>query len=141
MSVSVVVDASALLALVLPDSQENKSYAIALTYAAEAQRIDLIAPHLAHHEIAAKLIRRVRSHSLSQSRAIDFFESLSDIPIQTELDFRDVLLLFKDAQRFGCGGYDAVYVRAALEHRAMLATLDKKLVTHMQRVGVDWWQP
>ena len=141
MSVSVVVDASAFLALVLPDSQENKSYAIALTYAAEAKRIDLIAPHLAHHEIAAKLIRRVRSHNLSRTRAMDFFENLAEIPIQTELDFRDMSSLFEDAHQFGCGGFDAVYVRTALAHGALLATLDQKLVSHMRRAGVDQWQP
>ena len=141
MSVSVVVDASALLALVLPDTKENKAYAIELTYAAEAGRVQLTVPQLAHHEIAAKLIRRVRDRTVSKSRVSDFMESITDIPIQTELDCRGVRELFQDAFNFGCGGYDAVYVRAAVDNSAMLATLDKKLTVHMANAGVQRWQP
>lgn len=40
----------------------------------------------------------------------------------------------------GCGGYDAAYLRAALDNRAQLATLDKKLMPHLRANNVQRWE-
>ena len=57
------------------------------------------------------------------------------------VDIRDAEALFADGMALGCGSYDGVYVRAALDNDAQLATLDKKLIPHLVANDVRRWLP
>lgn len=129
------------LAPVLNDPVEHKKYARELFYQADVERIELLIPHLANHEVAARLVRRMRAGDVKRARVMEFFEVMAEIPFKTSLDLHSTVELFSDADQFGCGGYDAVYLRTALDNGASLATLDKKLLTHMKVAGVVRWQP
>ncbi len=141
MSELVVIDASVLLAIPLPDPQAHKAYATALLFATEKGDITPILTQLCCHEVAAKLVRKTRGSVVSLATAQDFFASLSDIGFQHFVDVRDAESLFVDAMGLGCGSYDAAYIRAALDNQASLATLDKKLMPHLVTSGVQHWQP
>ena len=137
----VVVDASVLLAIALPDPQANKDYSLALLFAIDKGDVSPVMTQLCHHEVAAKLVRKVRGQVITATKALAFFDLLTDISFQHVVDIRDAQTLFSDAMRLGCGSYDGVYVRSALDHGAQLATLDKKLIPHLRACGVPRWTP
>lgn len=141
MSELVVIDASVLLAIALPDPQANKDYAMALLFAIDKGDIAPVLTQLCHHEVAAKLVRKVRGQSVSATKAREFFQLMGDINFQHVVDIRDAETLFSDGMALGCGSYDGVYVRAALDNGAQLATLDKKLIPHLVANGVQRWTP
>lgn len=60
MSDLVVVDASVLLAIALPDPQANKDYASALLFAIDKGDVTPVLTQLCCQEVAAKLVRKVR---------------------------------------------------------------------------------
>ena len=140
MSELVVIDASVLLAIPLPDPKPNKDYALALLYAIDRGDVAPVLTQLCCHEVAAKLVRKVRGQVIAPATAREFFESLSFIAFQHVLDVRDFDALFNDAMALGCGSYDASYLRAALDNHAQLATLDKKLMPHLAANGVQRWR-
>ena len=141
MSELVVIDASVLLAIALPDPQANKDYAMALLFAIDTGDIAPVLTQLCHHEVAAKLVRKVRGQLVAATKAREFFELMGDISFQHVVDIRDAEALFADGMALGCGSYDGVYVRAALDNGAQLATLDKKLMPHLVANGVQRWTP
>jgi predicted nucleic acid-binding protein len=137
----VVVDASVLLAIALPDPQANKDYAMALLFAIDKGDVAPVLTHLCHHEVAAKLVRKVRGQVITAAKCRAFFDLLADISFQHVVDIRDAQTLYSDAMKLGCGSYDGAYVRAALDNAAQLATLDKKLMPHLVANGVQRWIP
>jgi len=137
----VVVDASVLLAIPLADPQANKEYAMALLFAIDKGYGAPVLTQLCSHEIAAKLVRKVRGQAISAAAAHDFFSLLADISFQHLVDIRDFEVLFADALKLGCGSYDAAYLRTAIDNGAQLATLDKKLIPHLISNGVQRWEP
>ena len=141
MSDPVVIDASVLLAIPLPDPQANKEYATALLFAIDKGDVAPVLTQLCCHEVAAKLVRRVRNQAISAATAREFFDLLMDISFQHVVDIRDFENLFSDAMALGCGSYHGTYLRAALDNGAQLATLDKKLMPHLVANGVKRWEP
>lgn len=137
----VVIDASVLLAIALPDPQANKDYVMALLFAIDKGDVTPVMTQLCHHEVAAKLVRKVRGLTITAAKAREFFDLMTDISFQHVVDLRDAENLFSDAMNLGCGSYDAAYVRAALDNGAQLATLDKKLMPHLVTSGVHRWIP
>ena len=140
MSELVVIDASVLLAIPLPDPQANKDYAMALLFAIDKGDVTPILTQLCCHEVAAKLVRKVRGQIISATKAREFFDLLTDVSFQHVVDIRDFESLFADALSPGCGSYDAAYLRVALDNDAHLATLDKKLMPHLTANGVQRWE-
>ena len=136
----VVIDASVLLAIPLPDPQANKDYAMALLFAVDKGDVTPILTQLCCHEVAAKLVRKVRGQTISAATARSFFDLLEDVNFQHVVDIRSASLLFDDAWNMGCGSYDAAYIRAAVDNDAALATLDRKLLPHLPGQGVAHWQ-
>lgn len=137
----VVMDASVLLAIALPDPQANKDYATALLFAIDKGDVIPVMTQLCQHEVAAKLVRKVRGLTITAAKARAFFDLLTDVSFQHVVDIRDAESLFSDAMDLGCGSYDAAYVRAALDNGAQLATLDKKLMPHLVANDVQRWTP
>ena len=141
MSELVVIDGSVLLAIVLPDPQANKDYAMALLFGIDKGDVTPVMTQLCHHEVAAKLVRKVRGQTITAAKAREFFELLTEISFQHVVDVRDAQALFVDAMNLGCGSYDGAYLRAAQDNGAQLATLDKKLFPHLLSNGVQRWEP
>ena len=141
MSDLVVVDASVLLAIALPDPQANKDYASALLFAIDKGDVTPVSTQLCCQEVAAKLVRKVRGLVITAAKARAFLDLLTDVSFHHLVDIRDFDALFADAMALGCGSYDAAYLRAALDNGAQLATLDKKLVPHLKSNQVQRWEP
>ncbi len=112
-----------------------------MLYAIDKGDVAPVLTQLCCHEVAAKLVRKVRGQAVSAATVHDLFDLLSDISFQHVVDVRDFEALFADALAMGCGSYDASYLRAAADNGAQLATLDKKLLPHLAKNGVQHWQP
>ena len=141
MSELVVIDASVLLAIALPDPQANKDYASALLFAIDKGDVTPVLTQLCCHEVAAKLVRKVRGRTVTAVKALAFFDLLTDVSFQHVVDVRDFESLFADAMALRCGSYDAAYLRAALDSGAQLATLDRKLMPHLVLNRFQRWAP
>lgn len=139
MSELVVIDASVLLAIPLPDPKPNKEYALALLYAIDKGDVAPVLTQLLPMRWPPSWCARCAARSRAAT-AREFFESLSFIAFQHVVDVRDFDTLFNDAMALGCGSYDASYLRAALDNNAQLATLDKKLMPHLVANGVQRWE-
>ena len=109
MSDLVVIDASVLLAIALPDPQANKDYASALLFAIDKGDVTPVLTQLCCQEVAAKLVRKVRGLVITAVKARAFFDLLSDVSFMHVVDVRDFESLFSDAMTLGCGSYDAAY--------------------------------
>jgi len=114
---------------------------MALLFAIDKGDITPVLTQLCCHEVAAKMVRKVRGQTITAGKAREFFNLLTDVSFQHVVDIRDFESLFADALELGCGSYDAAYVRAALDNGAQLATLDKKLLPHLTSNGVQRWEP
>lgn len=141
MAESVLIDASVRLAIPLPDPQVNKDYAMALLFAVDKGDVNPILTQLCCHEVAAKLIRKVRGQTIGATAARSFFDLLAEVNLQHVIDIQDAALLFDDALGMGCGSYDAAYLRAAVDNHALLAMLDRKLLPHLPAQGITHWRP
>lgn len=137
----VVVDASVLLATVLPDPQEHKDYAHAFLTSYGRGEISIVMTQLCQHEISAKLISKVRGGFVERAKVVEFLDLLAGLRWKLEVDLRPADALFYDSESLGCRGYDAAYLRAAKTYDAKFATVDTKLLPHMLKAGVKRWQP
>ncbi len=119
---SVVLDASVLAALLLPDETSSLVEAVE-NILAEA---GAVAPKILWYEIRNTLLVANRRKRLSDDELADALSVLHDLAI----DFIDVPnsdLLFRLARKHALSIYDAAYLSLALEKRRPLATLDKTL--------------
>jgi predicted nucleic acid-binding protein len=137
----VVVDSGALLALVLPDTEERTGYAKALVRATLAGAVELVLPQVCHLELAAVTARRMRSGDVTSARVQEFFESIDELGSVVYLESFHFSEMFAMAVRYGCQVADAVYLNLAEELGVSVATLDggMRQVAKQARIGV--WLP
>ncbi len=125
----IVVDASALAGLVLPDEAAT-GLALAL------QRMEPIAPQLLWAEMRNLLLmaeRRGRIGAGTAAAALAIMEGLA-----IELDSRPSSERVLDlARRHGLTAYDAIYLELALRRQAALASADTALIRAARAEGVN----
>ena len=120
-----VVDASA-LACVLFEEPEGDTVETSLEGA------DLIAPSLLVFEVANVCINKIRRGTADRDTLIAAFSTMAELAISTvEVDPLAILDL---AEQTGLTAYDASYLRLALDEKAELVTLDKRLATVARRL-------
>lgn len=124
MSDRVVVDASALLPLVLPDTADRTDHAVILIERASAGRLELVIPQVCHLELASVLARKVRSKAVARSQVEEFFAQLDELGVQVFMETLRYDELFEQAMFLGCQVADSIYVRLAHDLDLSLATLD-----------------
>lgn len=127
-----VLDNSVLMAAYFPD-EANKSHALELLRAFSDGEIELLAPHLLSAEAHHAVLKAVRGKrvTLEQGRAIVAALLDLEIPLSTVSDG-----VFELGYKYGCSGYDAMYLRLAQHERVPLLTADARLVNQMRRSAV-----
>lgn len=119
-----VVDASVILAWLLPDERSEFAQAV-MTRAA---REDAQAPALLHQEIGNALLQAARRRRISGERAAEMLELFLALPIALQSpDAESTRQALEIAVRQGLSLYDACYVELARRRRMPLATLDEAL--------------
>jgi predicted nucleic acid-binding protein len=124
----IVVDTSALIAVIIGEPERDKIIEITTGKA-------LIGPGSIPWEIGNAFSAMFKRNRLSIAEAQKGLKIFNSIPIRyIEPDFVNVLNLSKQTKMYA---YDAYFLDCAVRHKTPLLTLDKKLKTAAQNLGVD----
>lgn len=128
---ALVIDASALIPLVLEDEESAYSDAVIAHLIGESG----IAPAIFWFEIRNAMIVNERRRRLSQEQSRFFLHGLTEIGITID-DLPPEAGVLELARRHQLSIYDAAYLDLAVRSGHALATLDGALRQAAQRVGV-----
>ena len=132
---TIVVDCSAVLALVLGESMAAR------VAACLPENETLIAPSLIRLEIANGLRTVGRRDHLDLARMVALGNAADRLPIDTVEVTASAAASLRDALSFGLTAYDAAYLRLAIDRDAALVTLDRALLSAAAAAGVSVIDP
>lgn len=129
-----VIDSSIAIAWCFPD--ENDDYSRSVLDALETE--PAFVPDLWHLEVANTLLVGERRKRSTQADTVAWMSFLAELPITVDEEtkthaFRDTVNLGRSQH---LSAYDAAYLELAMRRGLPLATLDDKLKTAAQAVGV-----
>lgn len=126
---TLVVDASALAAWLLPD-ETGADLGVLI-----AEQAEVLAPWLLWAELRNILIVTERRGRLPLGMADQLIEAVDALEIELDVAPSNAAVLAL-SRRHALTVYDALYLELALRHGAMLATLDAKLAQAARAEGV-----
>jgi predicted nucleic acid-binding protein len=134
-----VLDGSVTLAWLFHD--EKDPYADAIV--ARLPHLEMLVPRLWHLEVANVLLVGERRERCTLADTTTWLSFLSGLPVGVDPStesraWSDTINL---ARQHGLSAYDAAYLELSLRAGVPLATLDAKLGTAAQAVGVPLYQP
>ena len=129
-----VIDSSVSIAWCFPDEQDDYSQSVLDALASERA----IVPDLWHLEVANTLLVGERRKRSAQANTVTWLGFLASLPITVDEEtkaqaFGNTLSL---AREHTLSAYDAAYLELAMRRGLPLATLDDKLKTAAQTIGV-----
>jgi predicted nucleic acid-binding protein len=132
--VTIVVDASLIIAWLLREERSSDAEAIARAIIEEGAWV----PQLFSIEVANVLLQAVRKKRIDASYAEEQLRRLEDISlsIDTETNDHAWAATFRLAADEGLTVYDSTYLELALRRDAILATLDDDLADAARRRGL-----
>jgi len=132
----VVVDASALLPLVLSDTSARTDYAAAIIERTARGELELVIPQICHLELAGVIARKVRSRALTDATAQEFFEQLDGLGFELFVESFRYSELYANAMELGSQVADAIYLSLARELDLAIATLDGGMRQAAKQAGI-----
>jgi predicted nucleic acid-binding protein len=132
---SIVLDASAALSLVLPDESSEKVQAF---LESSSPDIDLIVPPLWWYECANVLLTAVKRKRLEASEAREALAALWALPVKTDGAPTPVssAYFFHVGLARDLSAYDAAYLCLAELHGAVFLSLDEGLLKTARQIGI-----
>lgn len=131
--VGFVVDASVAAAWFLPDEATPATEAALLATA----NTQVWVPALWMLEIGNLLISAQRRRRISDAKRVELVAAAAALRLRVDREPVSVVELDALAVRHQLTAYDAVYLELALRRVLPLATLDKALLTAMEKAGVQ----
>ncbi len=131
MAVELVVDTSALLAVLLDEPERP-------ALIARTQSAVLLAPGSVPWEVGNALIAGFRRKRLNVRQVRNAWASFEQIPLR--LLPIAVARALELAEQLGLYAYDAYILEAVRAHRVPLLTTDKRLRTAAAELGVEVWE-
>lgn len=125
MSKNVVVDASVALSWLLP-GEETKHTLSLRDYAAANSEVSLYVPPIFWDEIANVLWVAVKRERITQPQAIDGIKALQEFQFHIRMTDPVDNIAISFTQDISV--YDAAYLNVARHHKAVLWTIDERLV-------------
>lgn len=127
---SVVIDASVVVACLLPDERSTVAERILL----DAEGTGMLVPTLFAYEVASALRSAEASGRVGADDCVWVLERVRSLPLVAEQpDAAHVLTVARDC---GISVYDAAYLSLALRRQVPLATLDAALAEAAAAAGV-----
>lgn len=125
-SINVVVDASVILAYIVPDELLEESLTIVIQQGLRSERL-LTAPHILKFEVPNGLKSMILRKRTTVKQATAIVKKFNELPIiYNEVDINAV---FACSQKENVSCYDASYLILARSLSVPLLTLDKRLGT------------
>jgi predicted nucleic acid-binding protein len=133
--VSIVIDASFMLALVFEDERTDEITAVGRRLAIDGG----VVPGHWRHEIANSILMAVRRKRIDATRPLAIFAQLNQLRIEVDTSSSESIWTsaFVLADRLGLTIYDAAYLELAMRLGRPLASLDKQLRAAARQVGVE----
>lgn len=130
-----VFDASYVGALIIPDENEllfRKQSSVIIN---EEEKY---VPQLLWYEAANLLMNLIRRKRIKESFASKFFKHLTELNLKTDFETGAAYSqkLFDLSSEFNLSSYDAAYLELAKRKKAVLCTLDRKLIAAAGKCGV-----
>jgi predicted nucleic acid-binding protein len=126
---NVVLDASAALQLIIPDTATAFDAASALFADIAAERLKAHVPVIFFNEVAAAITRAVRGKRITKPQAESFFAVAGAAPLALQIEVLAIGDWYERAMRWGCQVADSAYLSLALGLGAPIATTDRGLMT------------
>jgi predicted nucleic acid-binding protein len=126
---AVVLDAGAVLEILLPDSAARLAQATELLERIAASTLVAHAPLIFFNEVAAGCARAVRGGRIKEAQARAFLRSLEAVPLNLNVQIEPASHWFGRAIELNCQVADSAYLALALELRVPIATFDGGLAT------------
>ena len=124
----IVVDASAIIAVIM--NEPSRAAIIEATIAA-----NLMAPESIHWEIGNAISAMFKRKLISIEQAVQAVRIYETIPIRlVRVELEASLVIAKKADIYA---YDAYLIQCALKYKAPLLTLDNKLTSLAEKMGVE----
>lgn len=124
----IVVDASAVLAVVL--DEEERDVILEVT-----ENATLLSPAVVRFEIGNALIAMYRRDRIEERTVREAWNSAEEVPIQlVPVNVEDSLEV---ALEHGIYAYDAYYLNSAVAYRRPLLTLDRNMRRVSEILGID----
>jgi len=135
----VVVDASAILAVVFPDERNGLAFDLGRRLLESYP----IAPAIWPTEVANALVVGLRRGRITAAQLEACFTALSrfEVAVQSPPELATIGRLCDLALEDGLTIYDAAYLSLALRHGAALVTLDEALASAARPRGIRLWGP
>lgn len=136
----VVLDASAALQYLLPDTQELHALAVKLFGDIRAGRLTAHIPIIFMNEAAAPVAKAVRGRRVSAELAHDFFVMLGQTPLSLQVEILSPGDWYERAMRWHCGVADSAYLALAHDLKCPIVTTDRGLITAARstKVKLHW---
>jgi predicted nucleic acid-binding protein len=126
--VEIVIDASAIIAVLLNEAQKEQLIECAVG-------ADLIAPPSIIWEIGNALSAMLRRERINLAQALSAIEVFNKIPIRyVDIDMHTSLEI---AASYNTYAYDAYLLQCSLKYRSPLLTLDKNLIRVAKKIGIS----
>ena len=137
----VVLDASAALQYLLPDTPELHALAAKLFADIRAGRITATVPIIFMNEAAAPIAKAVRGRRVSAELAHDFFVTLGQTPLNMQVEILSPGDWYERAMTWHCGVADSAYLSLALDLKAPIVTTDRGLITAARATKAKLYWP
>lgn len=126
---AVVLDASAALEALLPDSATRFALATELLEKIAGNEVVAHVPLIFFNEVAAGCARAVRGGRTTREDAQDFLSRLGAVPLNLSVEINPAREWFDRAINLNCQVADSAYLAMALALRVPVATFDGGLAT------------
>jgi predicted nucleic acid-binding protein len=120
----VVIDASFLLAVLLPDERPQKKFKKILDDYAEG-KLEFLAPNLIKYEVTNGIKSAVLRKRIDRKIGAELVEILDEFEIKTFTT--NYSRVFQLGLKYKLSAYDAAYLSLAKDKKVELLSLDKKL--------------
>ena len=129
-----VIDASVVLAWMLPDEQSDRAEAVISRVAAD----QAFAPSLLLLEVGNALLQAQRRKRIARSMRAELLEAFTALPLMLEpISAASMMEAGHIAEAHSLSLYDGVYVALAASRNCRLATFDRRLARAAAAVGVE----
>ncbi len=124
----IVADTNTFLAVALEEPEKSQIIRLTIGH-------DLVAPEVLPFEIGNALTAMIKNRSLESDELTSVWDVVQAIPVELrQINIRSAL---KIAARFNIYAYDAYFIECAIGLRCPILTLDQRMKTVSNQIGIQ----
>jgi predicted nucleic acid-binding protein len=127
---NLAVDCSFIMSAILPDENQEKIEEIYYNISQNVYKVYV--PAIFYLECGNVLVSSLRRNRITEEQYLDYVNLLSLLPINTDKfcsSSESLYTIANLAKKYNLSSYDASYLDVAIRMEALIATLDKNLIS------------